>query len=196
MATIIPINVGSAPNDGTGDPLRTAMQTCNTNFANLNAEIYPHNPVRLIGTSTANTYPTVAGLIIVGSIFVPVNTLSASGSFEFECQIHNQIATVTPTSIKAWVNSTLNLSGATQIATMTNGVGERHIIFDRTYARLGNQLFGTSTTNDLASSRTANSFVPNGVNFGATSTSGFYLMIAITTTGSDRMKCSILKATT
>lgn len=29
------INVGTTPNDGTGDPLRTAMQTINANFAEL-----------------------------------------------------------------------------------------------------------------------------------------------------------------
>ena len=29
------INVGSAPNDGTGDPLRTAYTKCNSNFGEL-----------------------------------------------------------------------------------------------------------------------------------------------------------------
>lgn len=38
MATIQTINVGAAPDDGNGDPLRTGMQKVNTNFAALNAE--------------------------------------------------------------------------------------------------------------------------------------------------------------
>lgn len=29
------INVGSAPNDGTGDPIRTAYTKCNSNFTEL-----------------------------------------------------------------------------------------------------------------------------------------------------------------
>lgn len=37
MVTITPVNVGTAPNDGTGDPLRTAYQKINTNESNLNA---------------------------------------------------------------------------------------------------------------------------------------------------------------
>lgn len=35
MATIEVINIGAAPNDGEGDPLRTAFQKVNNNFASL-----------------------------------------------------------------------------------------------------------------------------------------------------------------
>lgn len=37
--TIQVINVGAAPNDGTGDPLRTAFQKCNTNFASFRTRL-------------------------------------------------------------------------------------------------------------------------------------------------------------
>jgi hypothetical protein len=37
MATIEVINVGAAANDGDGDPLRTAFQKVNNNFANINS---------------------------------------------------------------------------------------------------------------------------------------------------------------
>jgi hypothetical protein len=37
------INVGTAPNDGTGDPLRTAYQKCNSNFAQVFSR-YQENP--------------------------------------------------------------------------------------------------------------------------------------------------------
>lgn len=37
MASITAIAVGSSANDGTGDPIRTAFQSVNTNFSNLNA---------------------------------------------------------------------------------------------------------------------------------------------------------------
>lgn len=39
MASITPVDVGSAPNDGLGDPLRTAFQKLNTNDSNINAEL-------------------------------------------------------------------------------------------------------------------------------------------------------------
>ena len=35
MATLQVINIGSSPNDGSGDPLRTAFSKVNNNFANL-----------------------------------------------------------------------------------------------------------------------------------------------------------------
>ena len=37
--TTNPIDVGSAPNDGTGDPARTAGQTLNTNISNLDTAV-------------------------------------------------------------------------------------------------------------------------------------------------------------
>lgn len=43
------INVGTAPNDGTGDPIRTAYGICNTNFTELNARAQVTPPTTLIG---------------------------------------------------------------------------------------------------------------------------------------------------
>jgi len=44
------INVGSSPNDGLGDPLRTAYQKCNTNFADLNSRAQTTPPEEFTGT--------------------------------------------------------------------------------------------------------------------------------------------------
>ena len=44
------INVGSAPNDGTGDPLRTAYIKCNTNFAEIYSRAQTTPPSTSIGT--------------------------------------------------------------------------------------------------------------------------------------------------
>ena len=38
MSTIIPVDLGSVPNDGTGDPLRTGGGKLNTSLANLNVD--------------------------------------------------------------------------------------------------------------------------------------------------------------
>ena len=46
------INVGTAPNDGTGDPIRTAYIKCNNNFSQLFAfpqPLVPSSPVGLLG---------------------------------------------------------------------------------------------------------------------------------------------------
>ncbi|MGI9494211.1 MAG: hypothetical protein ACR2QF_17610, partial [Geminicoccaceae bacterium] len=39
MAAITPVGIGAAPNDGNGDPLRTAFTLINANEAALNAEL-------------------------------------------------------------------------------------------------------------------------------------------------------------
>ena len=44
------IYVGSAPNDGLGDPIRTAYQKCNTNFSELYSRVQTDPPTTLIGT--------------------------------------------------------------------------------------------------------------------------------------------------
>jgi hypothetical protein len=43
------INVGAAPNDGLGDPIRTAFQKTNTNFSTLFALPNPEPPATLVG---------------------------------------------------------------------------------------------------------------------------------------------------
>ena len=43
------INVGAAPNDGTGDPIRTAYIKCNDNFGELYARAQTNPPATLIG---------------------------------------------------------------------------------------------------------------------------------------------------
>jgi hypothetical protein len=44
------INVGSAPNDGTGDPIRTAYQKCNNNFGELFSRFQVTPPSSSTGT--------------------------------------------------------------------------------------------------------------------------------------------------
>jgi hypothetical protein len=44
------INVGTVPNDGTGDPLRTAYQKCNSNFAELYSREQTNPPLTAVGT--------------------------------------------------------------------------------------------------------------------------------------------------
>ena len=52
------INVGSAPNDGLGDPIRTAYQKCNTNFSSIYSRYQETVPSTAVGTvgDTAGMY--------------------------------------------------------------------------------------------------------------------------------------------
>ena len=44
------INVGTAPNDGLGDPIRTAYIKCNNNFGELFSRAQENPPTTLVGT--------------------------------------------------------------------------------------------------------------------------------------------------
>lgn len=44
------INVGTSPNDGTGDPLRTSFIKCNSNFGELYSRYQTNPPATAVGT--------------------------------------------------------------------------------------------------------------------------------------------------
>jgi hypothetical protein len=49
------INVGATPNDGAGDPVRTAFTKCNNNFSQLYSRVQvniPTTPVGAVGDET------------------------------------------------------------------------------------------------------------------------------------------------
>lgn len=56
--TQLVINVGTAPNDGLGDPIRTAYQKCNSNFSELYSRVQTSVPPTLVGSvgDTAGMY--------------------------------------------------------------------------------------------------------------------------------------------
>ncbi|CAB5214746.1 hypothetical protein UFOVP190_251 [uncultured Caudovirales phage] len=57
MSSFANINVGTSPNDGTGDPLRDAFQKVNLNFANIasgNANVIINAPVESVAGRTGN----------------------------------------------------------------------------------------------------------------------------------------------
>lgn len=51
------VGIGTAPNDGTGDPLRTAFTKCNDNFTEL------YNGLQPTGTPASSSATGVAGTI-------------------------------------------------------------------------------------------------------------------------------------
>lgn len=84
------INVGSAPNDGTGDPLRTAYIKCNNNFGELYSRIQFNAPLTLVGSPG-----DLAGTIAVTPNFLYYCFQDYDGS----SVIWAQLADVQPTTL-------------------------------------------------------------------------------------------------
>jgi hypothetical protein len=57
------INVGTSPNDGTGDSLRTSFTKCNSNFQELYGNILPN-----ITTVTSSTYSITTQSFIIANV--------------------------------------------------------------------------------------------------------------------------------
>lgn len=58
------VNLGTNPGDGTGDPLRTAFNTINNNFANIaNGSVSVNAPVQSVAGRTGNVVLTVNDLL-------------------------------------------------------------------------------------------------------------------------------------
>jgi hypothetical protein len=68
------IGIGSAPNDGTGDPVRTAFDKCNKNFAEL------YQPQRRVTASPITVAATDVIINCAISSGSPTCTLPPSGS--------------------------------------------------------------------------------------------------------------------
>ena len=95
------INVGTAANDGQGDPLRSAFEICNENFSELygiggvsgiangtsNITIAQDNPVRISASGVSNvlvitsTGATVTGTLIGNSAISAIGNITAGGYF-------------------------------------------------------------------------------------------------------------------
>ena len=69
------INVGAAPNDGLGDPIRTAFEKTNENFTELYDRVQDSAPTDPLGS-----VGDVAGMIAWDSIYLYVCTANYDGS--------------------------------------------------------------------------------------------------------------------
>jgi hypothetical protein len=81
------INVGSAANDGTGDPVRDAFLKANANFAELYAQATTWIYVKLASPFTTSS----ATAVNAGLAFTP----AANTSYEFEARLLTRTATTT-----------------------------------------------------------------------------------------------------
>jgi hypothetical protein len=77
------INIGSAPNDSTGDPLRTAFQKVNSNFTEIYGNIASSNFLFQVNTmSTSQGDMTISpannGNIFITGVIIASNTIQGS----------------------------------------------------------------------------------------------------------------------
>jgi hypothetical protein len=61
------INVGTSPNDGLGDPIRTAFEKCNNNFSELYSRRQPSPPPTAVGSigDSAGMYSYSTGFFYI-----------------------------------------------------------------------------------------------------------------------------------
>ena len=95
------INVGSSPNDGAGDPIRTAFIKTNTNFTQLFALPNPTPPVTLIGKAG-----DVPGMYAYNSSYF----YYCFGTYNGSTVIWAQVAQIGNVRVSNIVNGTSNVS--------------------------------------------------------------------------------------
>jgi len=90
------VNVGTNPGDGTGDPLRTAFETINSNFANIaSGNVTVTAPVTTVAGRTGNIVLTVNDIIganVIGQAYTMGNTSNWSSPVYTVSQALDQIA--------------------------------------------------------------------------------------------------------
>jgi hypothetical protein len=112
------INIGTAPNDGTGTPLRTAFDYCNLNFTELYTAVGPSgNNIVVPGTAT-----------ITGALTAGTNSIIGTGSTQ------NAAANRGNLTIGGTSSAILNLS--------INGADTGYIIHDGTNITFNNRTNG------------------------------------------------------
>ena len=138
------INVGSAPNDGTGDPLRTAYQKCNSNFGELFSRAQQSVPGSLVGSINDQ-----AGMYAYDATYFYYCFQDYDGSSEIWAQVTN-IGNVTIPRIINGTSSvdiaapdsdvTISVNGVSNVAVFSN-VGVTH----NNLTILGNTVVGNVT---------------------------------------------------
>ncbi len=103
------INIGSVPNDGTGDPLRTAMNKVNQNFTDLYTTPLVSGNVS-VGNSTVNIFAN-STTVVIGN--TTVNATSNSSTYK----IANSTGTLTETATSLTVSA--NATGFVSVGNST-----------------------------------------------------------------------------
>jgi len=109
------INIGAAPNDGTGDPIRDAFSKVNDNFTEIYTS-YVASGGATVGNSTVNTVISNTGGLVVSNS--TVNTVANSSVIKIGNSTAN--ATMTSTQVSVFGNTSI---GNTTINTTALAIG-------------------------------------------------------------------------
>lgn len=109
------INIGAAPNDGTGDPLRNAYWKCNNNFAYLNSFAQVTPPPTLVGS--VGDFP---GMYAYDSTYFYYCYANYDGSSQIWAQV-SQSGNVSATQIVNGTSSVDILNPNSNVAVSING---------------------------------------------------------------------------
>lgn len=138
------VNVGSAPNDGTGDSLRQSFITLNNNFSYINQTIWPDISQKQLSTDVISTYISKFNLAQAATIESTKfgntgatffgNTFTSSNSFQGQLGKYGGNAAIV---------STLSATGNVTVANLTvNGTAQLTSI---TIDSLNNTVIGNVT---------------------------------------------------
>lgn len=117
------VNIGSAPADGNGDPLRTAFSKINQNFANIAAgQVTVSAPVRSVAGRTGNVILTVNDVIGAASNASVISANTAMKNYVDDRAYGNsQVAAYLPTSsIIIGINANITAANASINSLVSN----------------------------------------------------------------------------
>lgn len=137
------INVGTSPNDGTGDPIRTAFIKSNNNFGLLNSRAQPTPPANPVGSVGDQ-----AGMYAYDSNYF----YYCYADYDGVNQIWAQVTQIGNISVEQIVNGTSNVVISTTDGPITIGVGGTDNIgtFSSTGLDVTGQIISTGTMAALA----------------------------------------------
>jgi hypothetical protein len=130
------INVGAVPNDGQGDPIRTAFQKTNSNFGELYSRAQTNPPTSLTGEAG-----DVAGMYAYDATYFYYCFANYDGSSTIWAQV-TQVANISSSQINSG-NSNVVISGAGgNIVMAVNGVANVAVFTPTTANIVGNVTSG------------------------------------------------------
>lgn len=168
------INIGSAANDGTGDPLRTAMDKINDNFDEIYSSYIASGSIT-VGNSTVNTViSNTNGLVSGNSIsnVVANSTIIRIGNSSVNSTANSSTILIDSSLLKVTINSSAVFVGNTSVNALANSSSLNIISSDSSFvSNASSLLIGNSTVNTFANSsslvvRSAN-VVTNTFNVGS-----------------------------
>ena len=159
------INVGAAPNDGQGDPIRTAFEKCNNNFSELYDQVQNTPPATLVGS-----VGDVAGMTAYDENFYYYCFQDFDGSSQIWNKVPNtgnaQVTILTATgniTSSGNVSAVAFIGDGSQLTNVAAGApnsvvsGSSNIIVQNS----GNILFSANATSNIVNI-TANGQLANG----------------------------------